>query len=158
MTLVLDGHELAGAIQRAIPDAVLSAERSGVWVRPGEIGNVCKHLREDPNQGFDLLNGITAVDWVNCFELVYHITSMARNVRGVIKSRVYGRDDPTIPSVTSVWSGAGLQEREIYDLMGVTFDGHPDLRRIFLWEGFQGFPLRRDYLEPPLPYTWPQGG
>ena len=68
------------------------------------------------------------------------------------------RFTPTVPSVASVWRGAILQEREVWDLMGIAFDGHPNLKRILTWEGFQGHPLRRDYLEPPLPYSWPQGG
>jgi NADH:ubiquinone oxidoreductase subunit C len=76
----------------------------------------------------------------------------------VLKARVYGREAPSLPSVTGVWVGAELQEREIFDLMGVAFEDHPNLKRLLTWEGFDGHPLRRDYLEPPLPYTWPQGG
>jgi NADH-quinone oxidoreductase subunit C len=158
MTIVLSGNELADVIRGSFPEEVLFSDNGAVYVACDAIDRICKCLRDQPDQNFDLLNAITAVDWIDCFEMVYHITSTSRNVRGVIKSRVYGRDNPEVPSVISVWAGAGLQEREIYDLMGVSFVGHPDLRRIFLWEGFEGFPLRRDYLEPPLPYTWPHGG
>jgi len=105
-----------------------------------------------------MLSAITAVDYVEYFELIYHLTSISRNYSAALKTRRYGRDDPIVPSVTSVWKGAEMQEREVYDLMGIRFSGHPNLRRILLWEGFNGYPLRRDYLEPPLPYTWPQGG
>jgi len=90
--------------------------------------------------------------------MIYHLTSIERNTTAVLKAKVYGRDTPEVPSVVSVWKGAEIQEREVYDLMGVAFEGHPDLRRLLLWEGFEGHPLRRDYLEPPLPYKWPHGG
>jgi NADH-quinone oxidoreductase subunit C len=89
---------------------------------------------------------------------VYHLTSLSRNASTVLKVRLYGRGALALASVTSVWAGAELQEREIYDLLGVSFTDHPNLKRMLTWEGFQGHPLRRDYLEPPLPYTWPHGG
>ena len=76
----------------------------------------------------------------------------------MVKAKVYGRSEPSLPSVVPVWKGADLQEREGYDLMGVVFEGHTNLKRLLLWEGFEGHPLRRDYLEPPLPYKWPHGG
>jgi NADH:ubiquinone oxidoreductase subunit C len=63
--------------------------------------------------------------------------------------KTYDRESPRVPSVCSVWPGANLQEREAYDLLGIHFEGHPDLRRIFLWDGFAGFPLRKDYLNMP---------
>ena len=64
----------------------------------------------------------------------------------IIKARVYGREAPSLPSVYHVWRGADLQEREVWDLMGVRFEGHPNMKRILLWEGFEGHPLRKDYL------------
>ena len=96
-----------------------------------------------------MLNSITAVDYVEYFEVVYHITSTIHKHSAVLKAKVYGRDAPSVPSVISVWRGADLQEREIWDLMGVAFEGHPNLKRILLWEGYPGHPLQRDYLEPP---------
>jgi len=64
----------------------------------------------------------------------------------VVKTRCYDRENPTVSSVVGLWQGADFQEREIYDLLGIKFDGHPNMKRIFLWEGFQGHPLRKDYL------------
>jgi NADH:ubiquinone oxidoreductase subunit C len=64
----------------------------------------------------------------------------------VLKTRCNDREQPVVPSVISVWQGADFQEREIYDLLGIRFAGHPNMKRIFLWEGFKGHPLRRDYL------------
>ncbi len=63
----------------------------------------------------------------------------------VVKTRCYERDNPTLSSMVSLWRGADFQEREIYDLMGISFDGHPNLKRLFLWQGFKGHPLRKDY-------------
>lgn len=158
MTTALRGSELAEALSGRFAHAVLDADDGAVWIDPPSVPEVCRFLRDDPAHDYKLLNSITAVDYVEHFDVVYHLTSLGRNTMAVLKARVYGREAPSIPSVCGVWRGAVLQEREAWDLMGVSFDGHPDLRRILTWEGFQGHPLRRDYLEPPLPYTWPQGG
>lgn len=90
-----------------------------------------------------------------CLEAVYHLYSM-RLKHGplVIRMRTKNRvDQVTLPSLTPVWRGAEFQEREIYDLYGIRFEGHPDLRRILLWEGFADFPMRKDYVEPD-DYEW----
>jgi NADH:ubiquinone oxidoreductase subunit C len=92
------------------------------------------------------LTAISAVDYVEYFELVYHLLSMRRNHKLVVKSRVFGREDLSAPSVIDVWQGADLQEREIWDLMGIRFEGHPNMKRILLWEGFPGHPLRKDFV------------
>jgi NADH-quinone oxidoreductase subunit C len=86
------------------------------------------------------------VDYYDHFEVVYLLISIQHNHSLMLKTRCYGRDNPSLPSVVSLWNGAIFQEREIYDLMGITFEGHPDMKRIFLWQGFQGHPLRKDYL------------
>jgi NADH:ubiquinone oxidoreductase subunit C len=86
------------------------------------------------------------VDFVEYFEVVYHLTSLSRQQTAIVKARVFGREAPSLPSVYHVWRGADFQEREIWDLMGVRFEGHPNMKRIMLWEGFEGHPLRRDYL------------
>ena len=74
------------------------------------------------------------------------MTSTMHNHSIVLKTRCHDRENPSVPSVISLWQGADLQEREIYDLMGIRFEGHPNLKRLFLWDGFQGHPLRKDYL------------
>ena len=158
MTTALSGQELASKLRQRFPDAVLEADERSVWVTPESVAELCATLRDDPALRFDLLIAITAVDYVEFFEVVYHLTSIERNASAILKTVLYGRDEPTLPSVVEVWRGALLQEREIYDLMGIRFDGHPNLKRLLLWEGFEGHPLRRDFLEPPLPYTWPHGG
>ena len=158
MTTLAPAAELASALRERFGGAVLGAEGSAVYVEPSSIRDVCTFLHGDGAHDFQMLESLTAVDYVEHFEVVYRLLSLSRNVAAVVKARVYGRDEPSLPSVAPVWRGAVLQEREVFDLMGVRFDGHPNLKRILTWEGFQGHPLRRDYLEPPLPYKWPHGG
>ena len=158
MTTATAGNALAESLRSQFQNAVINSDESAVWVEPSVIADVCAFLRDDPAHDYKMLGSLTAVDYVEYFEVVYHLTSISRNATAILKARVYGRDDVSLPSVCSVWRGATLQEREAWDLMGVGFDGHPNMKRILTWEGFQGHPLRRDYLEPPLPYTWPQGG
>ena len=126
MTLVaLSGETLARRLQEAAPDAVIEWNDSSVWVRPEAMGDVAGFLHNDTELDFSFLNAVSAIDFVEYFELVYHLTSMAKGHTGVIRSRVYGREEPTAASVVNVWRGADFQEREIWDLMGVRFDGPP---------------------------------
>ena len=146
MTTAVTGNELADAVQRRFPETVEEASEGALRVAPDAIADVCRFLREDALQDFDLLNSLTAVDYVEYFELVYNLLSMRRNHRVVLKTQIYGRESPTAQSVIAVWQGADLQEREVWDLMGIHFDGHPNMKRIMLWEGFPGHPLRKDSL------------
>ncbi len=92
------------------------------------------------------MNSISAVDFIEHLAVVYHLTSFRIQHTAVVKTKVAGRDELSLPSVYGVWRGADFQEREIWDLMGIRFEGHPNMKRIMLWEGFQGHPLRKDYL------------
>ena len=147
MTLaVIPGDELARRLRETAPDAVVDWSDAAVWVQPAAIARVANFLRHDAELDFAYLNAISAIDFVEHFELVYHLTSLHRRHTGVVRSRVYGREEPTAPSVVNVWKGADFQEREIWDLMGIRFTGHPNMKRIMLWEGFDGHPLRKDFL------------
>ena len=129
-----------------IPGAAVESTQTDVWVLPEHMLPVAQLLKDDPAFDFSFLNALSAVDYVEYFEMVYHLLSLRRNASLVVKSRVYGRDDPVIDSVYSVWKGADLQEREVWDLMGIHFEGHPNMKRVLLWEGFPGHPLRKDFL------------
>ena len=147
MTLTaLPGEALALRLQEAAPGAVLSWDNAAVWVEPSAMASVGSVLHNDPELDFQFLNAISAIDFVEHFELVYHLTSLARQHTGMVRSRVYGREEPTAASVVGIWKGADFQEREIWDLMGIRFTGHPNMKRIMLWEGFDGHPLRKDFL------------
>ena len=142
----LPGSELAERLRSAVPNSVEESNNLAVWVRPARIEEVARFLRDEPDLDFQFLNSISAVDFIGHFEVVYHLTSLRRQHTAVIKTRVFGREDLSIPSVYGVWRGADFQEREIWDLMGVGFEGHPNMKRIMLWEGYEGHPLRKDYL------------
>jgi NADH-quinone oxidoreductase subunit C len=111
------------------------------------IEEVLAFLRDDPECEFEMLTDLTAVDYLGeepRFEVVYHLYSVARNHRVRVKARV-PEDAPTIASAVPLYASANWMEREVYDLYGIHFDGHPDLRRILLYEEFEGHPLRKDY-------------
>jgi len=145
MTKPLVGQDVAELIAEHIPQAVVEASDEWVIIRPDLLLQVAQFLKATPGLEFNYLNCITGVDYLDYLEVVYHLTSMEHNHSLVLKVRC-SREKPEVPSVVSVWRGADLQEREIFDLLGITFVGHPNLKRIFMWEGFKGYPLRRDYL------------
>jgi len=146
MTVTLSGQDVASKITERFPEVVSEVSDQAVLVKKENLFEVIEHLKNNPELDFDYLNYITATDYYDYFELVYQLTSREHNHTLVMKTRCYERDNPSLPSIVSLWRGADLQEREIYDLMGITFEGHPNLKRIVLWEGFEGYPLRKDYL------------
>ena len=146
MTVALSGKEIATKLEEQFSGSMVESSQESLVVKSEFLLPVATFLKTTPGLDFDYLTSITAVDYYDYFEVVYQLTSIKHNHSLVVKTRCYGRDNPIVPSVVSLWRGADFQEREIYDLMGISFDGHPNLKRIFLWEGFQGHPLRKDYL------------
>jgi NADH-quinone oxidoreductase subunit C len=146
MTLALSGNETAKQIEENFPGSVVESSQQSLLVKAESLLEIASYLKTTPELGFDYLASITAVDYYDCFEVIYQLTSLQHNHSLVLKTRCYERDNPTLPSVVSLWRGADFQEREIYDLMGISFEGHPNLKRILLWEGFEGYPLRKDFL------------
>ena len=147
MTVAISGKEIASQIEEKFPDSVVESSEGSLVVKADSLLPVLTFLKDNDTLKFDYLNYITAVDYFSYFEVVYQLTSLEHNHTVVLKTRCYGRENPVVPSVTGLWQGADFQEREIYDLMGISFEGHPNLKRIFLWEGFPGHPLRKDYLQ-----------
>lgn len=124
---------------------------SATIVPPDQLLAVCQLLRDDPELRFDYPADILAVDYLDYFEVVYQLRSFTHGHDVTVKCRV-DRDEATVPSVTSIWPGADYQEREAYDMYGITFTGHPNLSRILLWDEFEGYPLRKDFGIPaPMP-------
>ena len=147
-TALLPGPELAERITAAVPDAVEEVAEGWVRIRPDKLLEVARFLRADRDVDARYLNAISGVDRFDYFEVVYHLTSLSHNHTMALKVRA-DHDNPEVPSVVSVWHGAHLQEREVYDLMGIRFSGHPNLKRMLLWEGFPGHPLRKDFMTLP---------
>ena len=145
----LKEYSEAAAVEAFDADAVTAGKfefgELTLEILPGKIASVCGFLKYD--RKFIRLSTVTAVDWYPAeprFELVYHLHSVESNERLRLKCRVSGAD-PAIESVTGVWRGANWYEREVFDLFGVRFLNHPDLRRIMLPDEWEGHPLRKDY-------------
>jgi NADH-quinone oxidoreductase subunit C/D len=147
-------ESLVETLMTRFPQTVLSVEadtaRSEVTVQVAaeRILDLTRFLHDAPDASFDHLTDICSVDYPEDrqrFEVVYHLHSLSHHRRLRVKTRL-SEDDPTIASVTSVWKGAEFLEREVYDMMGIRFSGHPDLRRILLPEDYaEGYPLRKDF-------------
>jgi NADH-quinone oxidoreductase subunit C len=127
------------------------ADRPAIRVPRERLRAAAVRLRDDPELGFDMLVDHTAIDWVaeGRFELVYNLYS-TRHGHAATLTTVVPRDDPVAPTVSDVWPTVQWQEREAYDLLGILYDDHPDLRRLFLEDDWQGFPLRKDYRDPDM--------
>lgn len=146
MTVAISSKQVATRIEEKVPGSVIEAGKDFVLVKGESLLAVAIILKNDPELDFAYLNYITSVDYFDYFEVIYRFTSMKHNHELVLKTCCHNRTTPVLPSVASLWQGADLQEREIYDLMGIRFEGHPNMKRIFLWDGFKGHPLRKDYL------------
>jgi NADH-quinone oxidoreductase subunit C len=143
-------HEPGATIVRALPGAVadysVAFGELTVRAEAKDIVRVVTFLRDDPRCQFWCIIDITAVDWPareNRFDVVYHFLSPKQNFR--VRVKVETDEVTPVPSITAVFSGADWFEREVYDLYGVLFTGHPDLRRILTDYGFEGHPLRKDF-------------
>ena len=146
MTVALSGKEIASRIEEKSPGSVVESSQDCLVVKNDSLLAIAAFLKDTRGLDLDYLNYVTATDYYDYFEIVYQLTSLTHNHSIIMKTRCYDRENPALPSVVGLWQGADFQEREIYDLMGIRFEGHPNMKRIFLWEGFQGYPLRKDYL------------
>ncbi|MFN8450664.1 MAG: NADH-quinone oxidoreductase subunit C [Anaerolineae bacterium] len=147
----------SGAIENAVeylkqrfPDAIKDDTRqgySGIIVDRSQLVDVAQTMRDE--LGFDYLSSATAVDYLgieDSMEMVYHAYRTSGGPALVFKAQT-PRENAAVPSLIDVWPGADFQEREAYDLFGINFPGHPNQKRILLWEGFEGHPMRKDWHE-----------
>ncbi|XUX01131.1 MAG: NADH-quinone oxidoreductase subunit C [Dehalogenimonas sp.] len=142
----LDFIPVARRIAERFGENSVAADDKRLVIHSEQLADVALFLRDDPELALDYLNSITGIDHKTHFTMVYHITSINKGHRLTFKVDLDDRTKPNLPSITPVWRGADLQEREIFDLLGIEFTGHPNLKRIFLWEGFPGYPLRKDWV------------
>jgi NADH-quinone oxidoreductase subunit C len=165
----MNAERLASQFPQVTRDAA-----TGSWVVPHEILlDIANFLKTDPEFRMELLSNVTGLDWPPTapkaapgaaapaaqgrpghLEVVYHFYSVSlKHGPVVLRCRTDGREHPLLPSLTPLFRSAEFQEREIYDLFGIVFRGHPDLRRILMWDEFEDFPMRKDYAEPD-DYEW----
>ncbi len=153
----MDKAGLFSALQSQFPEAaeaplpdpkfVREGEQLQVKIPSGKIAELAKWLKNE--MAFDFLNFVTAVDYSkeNRFELIYHFTKTASPTEELfVKADLPREGEPSLPSLAPLYASADWQERETYDLFGIRFTGHPNPRRILLWEGYPGWPLRKDYV------------
>jgi NADH-quinone oxidoreductase subunit C len=140
------------------PEVILGEETTGLQsallIAPERIAGVCLELRDNPETYFDFLSNLSGVDYgveAGRFGVVYHLASIPYNTQLVLKASVANDRAldslPAFPSIAAVYKSADWHEREAYDMLGIFFTNHPDMRRILLPDDWEGFPLRKDYIE-----------
>ncbi len=152
----MDGSEIIEHLRQRFGERIVEThdfrgDHTAVVTREA-LPDVLRHCRDDAALGFDMLTDVTAVDYSKFpgredgprFEVVYHLYSIGQNHRVRVKVRV-DEDDAVVPTAVGLWPIANWMEREVWDMFGVRFAGHPDLRRLLLYEEFVGHPLRKDY-------------
>jgi len=134
------------ALDSAVEKSRVTANRPAVDVTAEALVGFMETLKNTPDLDFNMLCSHTAVDWIKDeqFQLVYQLYSLV-HAHHLQVSVFLPRDNPVVPTVSGIWRIAEWQEREVYDLFGILYDGHPDLRRLFLEDDWEGFPLRKDY-------------
>ena len=128
------------------------AAQPAVYVPAAELVAVLSFLRDDERFAFARLENLTSVDCKTYFEMVYHLFNWNTGAWITVKVKL-DHEQPTVPSMTGVFPGVEFEEREVYDLMGIGFTGHPDLRRILMADDFEGHPLRKDYQQIMPPHV-----
>jgi NADH-quinone oxidoreductase subunit C/D len=161
--MAFDLGAIEAQLKETFPGAVVDHDGKWLVIDPNQLVAVTTHLRDE--MGFDYLTHLSASDYPDRLEVVYNLYSTRPEQQGAgipFKVRVPDKADPHVPSLASIHKSANFQEREVWDMFGVRFDGHPNLKRILLWEGFDGFPLRKDWHEPyyeqdhkPYKSRWP---
>ncbi len=147
----MTAQEIHDRLQEKFPEAILEFNNEVLQpylqIKPEQFYPVCEYLRDNDDMDFDFLMNLAGVDYGDQLGTVYHLYSMSKNHKIVLKVTV-PRDHPHIPSIADLWRTADWHEREAYDLFGIVFDNHPDLRRLLLPEDWEGYPLRKDYVQP----------
>ncbi len=144
--MTMQHEEIKKELETRLPDVKLRLVRDSLLVEnPEDLPQVASFLKESPLFLLDYLSSVTGADYLNYLESVYHLYSMAKKQGPVVLRVRAPKNNPKVPSLVPVYRSAGLQEREAYDTFGIVYKGHPDPRRLFMWEEFQGHPLRKDY-------------
>ena len=139
--------ELQTDLNQKFPDAAITIDGTSLVIPKENWLKIAAYLKTDSEYALDYLSSVTGTDYKEYLEAAYHLYSIEKQ-HGPLSIKVRtDKERSAIPSVTSLWRSAEFQEREAYDLLGIRFEGHPDLRRILMWEGFAHHPLRKDYVQ-----------
>jgi NADH:ubiquinone oxidoreductase subunit C len=139
-------EEIKKELEAHLPEVKLRLVRDSLLIEnPEDLPQVALFLKENPKFLLDYLSSVTGADYLTFLESVYHLYSMAQKQGPVVLRVRVTKNNARVPSLVPVYRSAELQEREAFDTLGIIYEGHPDLRRLFMWEEFQGHPLRKDY-------------
>jgi NADH-quinone oxidoreductase subunit C len=160
-SLTQQEEALAAALRDQFGEAITGhdkfADQLSIFVQAEIIFDLAQFMKDDGRTGFELLSDICGVDWIKCpeqrFELVYNFYKISADLRVLIRTTIPDSETPSIQSIQPVYPGADWLEREVYDMLGIVFEGHPDLRRIITPDDLEGWPHRKDF---PLTYEAPQ--
>ena len=145
----MEQEQLKERILSIVPEAEF--EEAGGYLNAtfpfAKLHNLAKNIRESEDTLFDFLFCLTGVDWPDHMTVVYHLKSTIHGHSIVLKAKIDSREKPEIDTVSDIWQTAEFHEREVFDLFGIKFRNHPDLRRIFLDDDWVGYPLRKDYVD-----------
>ena len=147
MDKIINREALVGELNKKFGDCAEIFEdntNQSIKVKPEKIVEVMQEIRENPDYDFKVLMNLSSVDYPENFTVVYHLNSLTYYHKLTVKVEL-DKAKPQVPSITSLWIAANVQEREVYDLMGIEFTGHPNLKRILLSDDFDGHPLRKDF-------------
>jgi len=140
--------EIQKHIGKHLPDVALKPVRESLLVENAkDLPRLVQFLKDDASLELNYLSSVTGVDYLSFLECVYHLYSFTKKENSLQLRVRADRDDPHIPSLVPIFRGAEFQEREAYDMYGFNFDGHPDMTRILMWEGYDGYPMRKDYVQ-----------
>lgn len=147
MDKIVNREALVGELNKKFGDCAEIFEdntNQSIKVKPEKIVEVMPEIRENPDYDLKVLMNLSSVDYPENFTVVYHLNSLTYYHKLTVKVEL-DKTKPQVPSITSLWIAANVQEREVYDLMGIEFTGHPNLKRILLSDDFDGHPLRKDF-------------
>lgn len=146
----MTNETLQNLISSWIPDLEFSEEGSqylNISVKPENLYELMLQLKTDSATSFDYLFCLSGVDWEKSLGVIYHLESTTHRHIVVVRVETTDRENPTLDTVCSIWKTAEFHEREVFDFFGIKFNNHPNLKRLFLTEEWDGFPLRKDYVD-----------
>lgn len=148
--IAMNNEALQNLISSWIPELEFTAEKSqflNITVQPEQLHSLMTQLKSNSETNFDYLFCLTGMDWGKELGVIYHLESTTHRHQIVVKVKTEDRENPTFDTVCNIWRTAEFHEREVFDFFGIKFNDHPNLKRLFLTEEWDGFPLRKDYVD-----------